>query len=143
MLSGVCRDLYITCQLVSCCYRGALSRRADHEYTSSIGGNTFFPPSVSFFRNLFRLRNSDVVTSSLRWASQDSCKVSISSFSSSFCSSESLATHATLSNFGAAVVPSFPSPVPPAFLLPRAGLGWPKNDVMLRVSRSVFGKELS
>jgi len=72
--------------------------RAYQEYTSSDGGNTFFPLSTSDFKNLFRFRNSFDVISSFRCASQLSCSVSISSFSSCFCSSLSFAIQASLSN---------------------------------------------
>lgn len=56
------------------------------------------PPSFSFFRNLFKSRNSFETTSSFKTPSQLSCRVSISSLRRSFCSSESLATHTSLSN---------------------------------------------
>jgi len=74
-----------------------------------------------------------VVISSLRWASQLSCSVSISSWSSSRCSSVNDLTHFALSNLGPAG--SEPVDAPPVvvvlLLLPAAGLGAPKKDMML------------
>lgn len=84
------------------------------------------PSSFSFFKNLFRSKNSFVSTSSLRYANQLSCKVSISNFSSSFCSSVSFASHASLSNFTAGDKTE-------GYLAAglATGLGAPKNDVMV------------
>lgn len=67
-------------------------------YTSSNGGNIFFPESTSFCRKRLRSRNSLLTTSSLRCASQLGSKVSISSFKSFFCSSDKVDTHLSLSN---------------------------------------------
>lgn len=76
---------------------------AYQEYTSSSGGNIVFPLSFSFFKNLLRSKNSLDSISSFNCDNQLSCRVSISSFSSSFCSSFSFSSHLALSNFGAAI----------------------------------------
>lgn len=73
------------------------------EYTSSIGGKIVLPASFSFFKNLFRSRNSLLTISSFNCANQLSCSVSISSVNNSFCSSFSFSSHFALSNFGAAM----------------------------------------
>ena len=67
-------------------------------YTSDKGGKTFFPESSSLWRKRFSSKNSLLVTSSLRCASQLGSRVSISSFKSFFCSSLRLDTHLSLSN---------------------------------------------
>lgn len=64
------------------------------------------------------------MTSSLRCASQLSCKVSISSWSSSFCSAVSPATHFSLSNLGAGVSAAAAEPL-------ATGFGAPKKDMIL------------
>lgn len=86
-------------------------------------------PSLSFLRKRFRLRKLSLVTSSLRAPSQLSCRVSISSLSSSLCSSESFATHASLSNFMGCVAGAVGSDAV-GFEAEALGLGTPKNDVM-------------
>ena len=110
------------------------------EYTSSIGGKTFLPDSTSFFRNLFSSRKSLDTISSFRWASQLSCKVSISSLSNSFCSSDNVPSHSDLLNLEMMVLSSLAwSPLPSllaAASVPAARLGCPKKDVMLA---SAFG----
>lgn len=58
-------------------------------------------PAISLAKNFFRSKNSLLVTSSLRCASQLSSRVSISSWRSSLCSSLRLATHLSLSKVGA------------------------------------------
>lgn len=76
------------------------------------------------------------MTSSLRCASQLSCKVSISSWSSSFCSAVSPATHFSLSNLGAGVsaaaaAATAPLPLPAAAEPLATGFGAPKKDMIL------------
>lgn len=103
-------------------------RNTYQEYTSSKGGKILAPLSPSFLRKRFRLRKLSLVTSSLRAPSQLSCKVSISSLSNSLCSSESFATHASLSNLmgcGAGAVGS-----DAGFETFGLGFGAPKKDVM-------------
>jgi hypothetical protein len=95
-----------------------------------MGGYTAFPLASSFFKKRFRSRNVGLSSTSLRCGSQLSCSVSISSFSSSFCSSVSFAIHASLSNFAAAVAPSL-------------GLGAPKNDVILPLSFVFFAASVA
>lgn len=104
----------------------------DQLYTSSLGGNHFFPALVSRSRKRFSSRNSFVTISSLRSASQDSCSVSISSLSRSRCSGVSDEIHFCLSNLegagsGAAVEDDAPLPLFAAAVT----LGAPKKDVML------------
>src|SRR3569833_2574656 len=96
-------------------------RKTYHEYTSSLGGNTFLPACTSRSRNFLSSRNSGEVISSFSRASQLSWSVSISSFSMRFCSSVSLATHFALSKFEADASPADD-------LLPFA-LGAAKNEV--------------
>ena len=99
-----------------------------HEYTSSRGGKILAPLSPSFLRKRLRLRKLSLVTSSLRAPSQLSCKVSISSLSSSLCSSESFATHASLSNLMGCVAGAVGSDA--GFETLGLGFGAPKKDVM-------------
>ena len=90
--------------------------------------------------------NSGVTISSFKCASQLSCSVSISSFSSSFCSSVSLASHFSLSNFrtgtgaaagfAAAVVVSEPGFEESADVWEL--LGAPKNEAMLPFALGFF-----
>src|SRR5438046_2979074 len=81
---------------------------------SASGGNTVFPLLFSRCRNRLSSRNPSDKISSFRCASQLSCSVSISSFSSSFCSGVSFSTHLALSNFGVATGAAGGAP-PPAF----------------------------
>lgn len=99
-----------------------------HEYTSSKGGKILVPLSPSFLRKRFRLRKLSLVTSSLRAPSQLSCKVSISSLSSSLCSSESFATQASLSNLMGCVAGAVGSDA--GFETFGLGFGAPKKDVI-------------
>ncbi len=131
--NGVCLDLVVAQQ--SALAKDGEDARTDHgrhpawEETLSCH---WPPPSAKHLR----LRNSGVVTSSLRWASHDSCNVSISSLSSSFCSSLSFAIRLlvelgrdrrTLNSLEAALVAS----------LATDDLGWPKKDVILvRISKA-------
>lgn len=75
-------------------------------------------------------------TSSLRWASQLSWRVSISSLRSSRCSSVSLATHFSLSKFvtGAAAADD----VPDGLELEEMVFGALKNEVMLPLALGFF-----
>lgn len=57
------------------------------------------PSSFSFFRKRFSSRKSLFNTSSFSCASHESCRLLISSWSRSFCSSVSFSTQASLSNF--------------------------------------------
>jgi hypothetical protein len=98
---------------------------ANQEYTSSRGGNTFFPESNCPFKNLFNSKNSRLVTSSLNSFNQLSCSVLISSFNNSFCSSVKVLTQASLLNLMAGKLVL-------ALEVVEAGtfLGAPKNEVM-------------
>ena len=93
---------------------------------SSLGGKIFLPPRYSRSRKRLSSRNSGDVRSSLRWAIQLSSSVSISSCSRRFCSSLSLATHASLSN-GPPIREGALEAVPAE--APAAALGAPKKDV--------------
>jgi hypothetical protein len=95
-----------------------------------MGGYTVFPLSNSFFRNRFSSRNPGLTSTSFKCGSQLSCSVSISNLSSSFCSSLSFATHASLSNFAGADAPSL-------------GFGAPKNDVMLPLTFVFFAASVA
>src|ERR1039457_1042712 len=70
----------------------------NQEYTSFIGGKIFFPLSISLFKNRFKSKKSLVTISFFNSFNQLSCKVSISNFKRSFCSSVSVLTQASLSN---------------------------------------------
>ena len=104
------------------------SRDKYHEYTSSKGGKILVPLSPSFLRKRLRLRKLSLVTSSLRAPSQLSCKVSISSLSSSLCSSESFATQTSLSNLTGCVAGAVGSDA--GFETFGLGFGAPKKDVI-------------
>lgn len=101
---------------------------------SSGGGKIFLEPAISLARNLFRSRNSLLVTSSLRCASQLSSRVSISSRSSSFWSSLRPATHLALSNVGAGDSVRGAEPL----VEEETTLGAPKKDVMLALPVLAF-----
>ena len=75
-----------------------------------------FPLAISCLRKRLRLRNDGETRRSERCGSQLSSRVSISSFSRSFCSAVKPAIHFCLSNLAAT-----------AFTV----LGAPKNEVML------------
>lgn len=97
---------------------------------SVLGGKTFSPVSTSRLRNFLRSRNSLLVTSSLSTHNHDSCRVSISSLRSSFCSGVSLATHASLSNLTGVVSAAVGAPSDCEDNAAGVGLGCPKNAVM-------------
>lgn len=97
------------------------------EYTSSFGGNHFFPAAVSLSRNFFNSRNSLHVMSSFKCASQLSSSVSISSLRSSLCSGVRSATHFRLSNLAVVAEAST-----------GFGFGAPKNDAMLPSALGIF-----
>jgi hypothetical protein len=94
-----------------------------------MGGKTVLPLLSSFFRNLLSSRNCGLTSTSLRCGSQLSCRVSSSNCSSSFCSSVSFETQASLSNFEATAEDDL------AF---GEGFGAPKNAVMLPLGFGFF-----
>lgn len=115
---------------------------------SSRGGKIFLPAPASRSKNRFRSKNSLVTISAFKWASQLSCRVSISSLRSCLCSSVRLATHLALSNLGpvvsdtAAVAGPLLSRVclvPLAAEAVDVGLGVLKKEVMLAFGLTFLG----
>ena len=105
----------------------------NQEYTSSAGGNIFFPVSCSFFKNFFNSRKLLLVTSFFNSFSQLSSRVPISKANKSFCSALSVLTQASLSNFiagagGEDVVSS--ALVAVSLVVLETTFGGPKNEVI-------------
>lgn len=119
----------------------------NQEYTSSAGGNIFFPASCSFFKNLFNSKKSLLVISSFNSFNQLSCRVPISNARRSFCSALNVLTHASLSNFftGVEAVAGldeiFLVVVPVTFVVDETVLGGPKNEVMEPLALGFFASE--
>ena len=98
---------------------------------SPSGGNILVPAFFSCLRKRFRDRNSGLVTSSFSWASQLSSRVSISSWSNSFCSEVNDATHFALLKLELEVDSA-------RFESPLFAFGAPKKEVMLVLTLDFF-----
>lgn len=111
-----------------------------------------FPLSFSLFKNFLSSKKSLVNSSSFKWASQLSCSVSISNFSSSFCSSVNFSSHFSLSNAGAATGGSsglglVKEDKGDVWVVAPAGLGTEagclKKDVMLALALGFFATSVA